>query len=288
MSTALRITNGTFGRVVLLNMDRPLVRHAHPHCHVLLKVEGADTRFLVRNRFVPLTDENAVLVNAWEPHAYEHHPDQPKTVILALYIEPAWLGLFRSNWSASGAPDFFADPAGGVSRGVREHARSLAAAMVHAPDEIPLHEDLLGKLMIALVERFAAWRRLPDSVATLAQTTALDFRIRKAILQMRHSPGSIDDMSSLARSVGLSRPHFFRLFEGSTGVSPRVYLNVQRIEAAIAAVAEGEETMTSISHRLGFSVPAHFSRFFHDHAGSSPTVFRQIARLGRSEIETPR
>jgi len=36
MSTALRIAHGTFGRVALLDMDGSLVRHAHPHCHVLL------------------------------------------------------------------------------------------------------------------------------------------------------------------------------------------------------------------------------------------------------------
>ena len=47
MSTALRIAHGSFGRVALLDMDASLVRHAHPHCHVLLKVEGADTQFLV-------------------------------------------------------------------------------------------------------------------------------------------------------------------------------------------------------------------------------------------------
>jgi hypothetical protein len=45
MSTALRIVHGNFGRVALLDMDFSLVRHAHPHCHVLLKVEGADTQF---------------------------------------------------------------------------------------------------------------------------------------------------------------------------------------------------------------------------------------------------
>jgi hypothetical protein len=56
MSTALRIAHGASGRVALLDMDRPLVRHAHPHCHVLLKVEGADTGFAVGDGIAPLTD----------------------------------------------------------------------------------------------------------------------------------------------------------------------------------------------------------------------------------------
>jgi len=72
MSTALRIAHGAFGRVALLDMDRSLVRHAHPHCHVLIKANGADTQFSVGDALVPLTDTQAVLINTWEPHAYVH------------------------------------------------------------------------------------------------------------------------------------------------------------------------------------------------------------------------
>jgi len=104
MSNALRVVHGVFGRVALLDMDRQLVRHAHPHCHVLLKVEGADTQFALRDAFAPLTEANAVLINAWEPHAYAHDPRRPRTIILALYIEPSWLKTFRPNWAASAAP----------------------------------------------------------------------------------------------------------------------------------------------------------------------------------------
>jgi hypothetical protein len=83
MSTALRIAHGAFGRVALLDMDWSLVRHAHPHCHVLLKVEGADTQFVVGDTVYPLTNETAVLVNGWQPHCYVHDPKKPHTIILA-------------------------------------------------------------------------------------------------------------------------------------------------------------------------------------------------------------
>src|SRR5262245_11011978 len=112
MSTALRIAHGAFGRVALLDMDRSLVRHAHPHCHVLIKVEGADTQFAVARDLVRLSDHQAVLINAWESHAYVHIKDSPRTVILALYIEPEWLRTFRPNWIASSAAGFFERPAG--------------------------------------------------------------------------------------------------------------------------------------------------------------------------------
>lgn len=288
MSNALRIARGRFGRVALLDMDRPLVRHAHPHCHVLLKVEGADTQFSVRDRLVPLTDESAVLINTWEPHAYAHDHTRPKTVILALYIEQQWLAHFRPNWAASQAPDFFASCVGSITPKIRWHARTLAEAMVQEPNNARVHEVLLGELMIAVFERFADWRSMPHSIRGLASRSILDFRIRKAVELMKASPGEIADLDLLATDVGLSRAHFFRLFENSMGVTPRVFLNVQRLERAVTAVADGKESFAVIGDQLGFSVPAHFSRFFHDHAGSSPSIFRSVSRLSSQDFETPR
>lgn len=281
MSNALRIARGHFGRVALLDMDRPLVRHAHPHCHVLLKVEGADTQFSVRDRLVPLTDDSAVLINAWEPHAYAHDLTRPKTVILALYIEPQWLGHFRPNWAASHAPDFFASNVGSITPDIRSHTRTLAEAMVQEPNSAEIHEVLLGELMIAVIGRFADWRAVPDSIRDRASRHRIDFRIRKAVERMKAAPGEIADLDRLATDVGLSRAHFFRLFETSMGVTPRVFLNVQRLERAITTVADGTESFAAIADQLGFSVPAHFSRFFHDHAGSSPSIFRSVTRLGQ-------
>src|SRR5258708_2133142 len=137
MSNVLRIAHGKFGRVALLDMDASLVRHAHPHCHVLLKAEGADTLFLVRDRLVPLTADNAVLINAWEPHAYVHDPARPRTVILAFYIEPSWLSIFRRNWVASGVPAFFTRSSDlltpGIGRLARPHAPSCIRSRWNPP-----------------------------------------------------------------------------------------------------------------------------------------------------------
>src|SRR3954470_22219901 len=149
MSNALRVAHGVFGRVALLDMDRQLVRHAHPHCHVLLKIEGADTQFSVRDDLAPLNDRTAVLINAWEPHAYAHDPSRPRTVILALYIEPGWLRLFRPNWAASGAPGFFERPTGDLSPRIHTLKHDLAVSLVSAPEAREEHEGLLAELMIA-------------------------------------------------------------------------------------------------------------------------------------------
>jgi AraC-like DNA-binding protein len=276
MSTALRIVHGAFGRVALLDMDRSLVRHAHHHCHVLLKVEGADTQFLVGDRVYPLTDTIAVLVDGWKPHAYVHDLNRPRTLILALYIEPQWLKEFRPGWAASGAPGFFEQPSGEVSSHVRQLTMRLAAEMMSQPDSLRTHEKTLSDLMIAVIERFTRWRSFPNSLRGMTRQTC-DWRIRRAMDAMRveGSSGSVDQF---ARSAGLSRAQFFRLFESSLGVSPKIYLNVVRMERALDAVIHQDTPLGELSERFGFPEPAHFTRFFRDHAGVSPREFRNVSR----------
>jgi AraC-like DNA-binding protein len=281
MSDALRIAHGAFGRVALLDMDRSLVRHAHPHCHVLLKVDGDDTQFLVGDHVAPLTDELAVLVNAWEPHAYMHDPRRKNALILALYIEPDWLRSFRPNWAASGAPGFFEQSAGEVTAHIRQVALDLSAEMVHAPGASRRQETLLSELMIAVIERFTPWRSVGASLREMARSKAIDWRVGKAISLMRNDPSASLSVDTLANSAGLSRAHFFRVFESSTGVTPHVFLNVLKVEMAVGAIVDGDETFAAIGDRLGFSAPAHFTRFFRDHCSVAPSEFRQVARLGR-------
>jgi len=265
-------------------MARSLVKHAHPHCHVLLKMEGDDTQFLVGGYVAPLTDEQAVLVNAWEPHAYLHDPRRGRTIILALYIEPKWLAEFRPNWEASSTASFFLRTAGAITPLIRAFAHDLAASMVHAPDAKAEHEDLLGRLMIAVIERFSDWQRVAPSLRAAADASGMDWRIRRAVKEMREDPGATPNVDRLARAAGLSRAHFFRLFGQATGVTPNVFLNVLRLESAVTSMVTTQEPVAAVSDRLGFSAPSHFTRFFRDHAGVTPTAFRQVTRLGSEPV----
>ena len=136
--------------------------------------------------------------------------------------------------------------------------------------------------MIATIEAFTPWRTIGRPLRDLAQHGMVDHSIRRAIEHMRADPGAIGDMKGLARRSGLSRAQFFRVFESSTRVPPRLFLNMLRMETAVAAVVEGGEPLAAISDRLGFAAPAHFTRFFRDHAGAAPSEFRSLASFKRA------
>ncbi len=280
MSNAVKIFQGRFGRVALLDMSAPLIGHAHHHCHILIKAGGADSAFSVRGEHAPLTDDSAVLVNAWEHHAYEH-PVAPgeRTLILALYIEPGWLAEIQRSLVLSGHPRFFPQRCVHISAATRKIAEEFVLELWWADELAPARlEDLLFNLIIAVIESYSGWRDLV-SLLRSKPPVATDPRIRRAIALMKQDVGHELDMDALAAQAGLSRAHFFALFQRDTQVTPLVYANVLRFEAAVQRLTQGNEPVGDVAHDLGFSAPGHFARFFRQHLGITPSDYRRVVNL---------
>ena len=280
MSSAVKIFQGRFGRVALLDMDAPLVGHAHPHCHILIKAGGADGAFSVRGERAPLTDDSAVLVNAWEHHAYEH-PAAPgqRTLILALYIEPGWLADLQRSLALAGHPRFFAQSCVRISPATRKITEEFVLELWWADEVSPARlEDLLFNLIVAVIESYSGWRDLV-SLLRSKPPVAMDPRIRQAIALMKQDTAHELDVDALAARVGVSRAHFFTLFQRDTQVTPLVYANVLRFEAAVERLTHSNESLGEVAHDLGFSAPGHFSRFFRQHLGITPSDYRRVVNL---------
>ncbi|MFW2354051.1 helix-turn-helix domain-containing protein [Hydrogenophaga sp.] len=280
MSSAIKIFQGRFGRVALLDMDAPLVGHAHHHCHILIKAGGSDSAFRVRGERAAISDDTAVLVNAWEHHAYEHDvPPGARTLILALYIEPGWLADLQRSLALSGHPRFFPQSCVRLTAATRKIVEEFVLELWWGDEVSPGRlEDLLFNLIIAVVESYSGWRDL-TSLLRSKPPVSMDPRIRKAIALMRQDVGHELDVDRVATAIGLSRAHFFTLFQRDTRVTPLVYANVLRFEAAVQRLTHSQESVGDVSHDLGFSAPSHFSRFFRAHLGITPSDYRRKVNL---------
>lgn len=280
MSSAVKIFQGRFGRVALLDMSASLVGHAHHHCHILIKAGGADGAFNVRGERALLTDELAVLINAWEHHAYEHSaPPGEKTLILALYIEPAWLAEFQRSLALSGHPRFFPMSSVRLTATTRKIAEEFVLELWWADEVSPRRlEELLFNLIIAVIQSYSGWRDL-SSLLKAKPPVAMDPRVRQAIALMKQDVAHDLDVDHLAASTGLSRAHFFTLFQRDTQVTPLVYANVLRFEDAVRRLTQSSEPVGDVAHDLGFSAPSHFSRFFRSHLGITPSDYRRAVNL---------
>jgi AraC-like DNA-binding protein len=279
VSSAFKIFQGRFGRVALLDMNAPLVGHAHHHCHILIKAGGADSAFTVRGERAPLTDDSVVLVNAWEHHAYEHEVPEQRTVILALYIEPGWLADIQRSLALSGHPRFFPQPCVRIRPDTRKFTEEFVLELWWA-DEVSAHrlEDLLFRLISSVIDGYAGWRDLAGLLRS-KPPIAMDPRIREAIALMKRDLARELDVDALAAKSGLSRAHFFTLFQRDTRVTPLVYANVLRFEAAVERLTQSDAPVGDLAHELGFSAPGHFSRFFRQHLGITPSDYRRVVNL---------
>jgi AraC family transcriptional regulator len=275
VTKALSILSGSFGRVALLDMDTSLVDHAHPHCHLILKVSGPDQDFVVEGQPYPLRYDTAVAVNTWQQHEYVHRPGPMRTVFLALYIEPNWLADADGSFTSCAGPGFFAKPCipitGEIARLRAKLLRRIEGDPAAGSKEF---ENLILDLSLEVAYGFSEWRARTDK--DCGRRTPRDFRIHRAVHYMRDHVGQNLDLNSIAKFSGLSRPHFNHLFRHCTGVSPAVYGNALRIEAAVGTLRQQPQHIASISEQLGFSAQSNFTRFFQQHTGTSPNQFRRV------------
>ena len=106
--------------------------------------------------------------------------------------------------------------------------------------------------------------------------------MRRVVEAIHLDPGvrhGIDDLASLA---GLSPRHLQRRFTQETGVSPAVYVERVRVEAAQQALAERDDPLDTIARRYGFGTAETLRRTFHRRVGIAPSEYRDRFRTAKA------
>ncbi|WP_173179930.1 AraC family transcriptional regulator [Desulfosarcina ovata] len=81
------------------------------------------------------------------------------------------------------------------------------------------------------------------------------------------------DMSTLARSVGLSRSTLYRHFNQLYNLSPFEYLRNHRLQTAMHLLQEGEVNVTEAAITVGYLNMSHFAKAFKAMFGIPPSAF---------------
>ena len=85
-------------------------------------------------------------------------------------------------------------------------------------------------------------------------------------------------VAAAVRATGLSHRRVLTLFRDATGLAPKEYTRVLRLQAALRAAARpGAAGWAELALQAGFSDQAHFSREFHAFAGLTPQAWRRAA-----------
>lgn len=268
MATSIRLVRGAFGHVSVLNVASDFVTHAHAEAHIILWLDGAAGEMTVGAAKVLLGPDVAAGINSLQPHSHALSADGRPGKFLAFYIDPEW--LYRRRGIVRGQPIFAASTIP-IDPWLHRAAIMLYEELDDGDvDELVLYE--IERLIDSLAD--AADQVRPRRVRA-AGHDGIDLRVLKAIELMRANVRERICFDEVARSVGLSRPHFFALFKEQTSLTPNVYWNTLRMQEALRQLQWSREPLTSVAWNLGFTTQGNFTRFFRDHAGVSPTLYRE-------------
>jgi AraC family transcriptional regulator len=249
-----RILEGRFGRLVLNDFAAGEVFSAQADPAILMQPGERDLVFL---------------------NPGESFTAGAASRILALHAASDWL---KSSFPAvfGETERAFLQTLEPITPRIRRLADTLAVEVLN--DRFVSAERLdfmLQELLLSIVETYLA-RRRPASPAWRGSRFE-DSRIRRAIALLRARPNKELNMDELASQVGLSRSRFYDLFQLCTGFSPRAYLDMLCVEAAISRLSSGQGKIAEVSAELGFSAQSNFTRFFLNQVGVPPSEYRRAA-----------
>lgn len=92
------------------------------------------------------------------------------------------------------------------------------------------------------------------------------------------------DLDRLARTAGLSKYHFLRLFRATYGLTPAAYVSARRVERAQDLLRATNLTVTEVCHAVGFTSLGSFIDRFRTVVGETPAAFQRRYAAGAPRI----
>jgi AraC-like DNA-binding protein len=88
----------------------------------------------------------------------------------------------------------------------------------------------------------------------------------------------------IALGIGLDPFSFGRGFKLSTGMTPHQYIIRCRLRRAMTLMAHSDLPLAEIALEVGCSCQSHLTTLFRKHLGTTPGVFRTLARRGYAHM----
>ncbi|ACS85202.1 helix-turn-helix domain-containing protein [Musicola paradisiaca] len=140
-------------------------------------------------------------------------------------------------------------------------------------NQIAMGMSLLTSLFLHLA-RISGQVVEPQEYEICSRKTAQINKFLQLVDQRFRQRLSVNDY---ACKMGMSPGHLSRLCREALGMSSLDVINMRVIQEAQRDLVYTAKTIKQLAASLGFNDEAYFTRFFHKHAGVSPTQFRELA-----------
>jgi len=156
----------------------------------------------------------------------------------------------------------------------REGVHRVLKMMAYLLRENPPHRDRLidlnaKELLILMLQT----RSRPLLVGKVSRHTS-SRGLAAAVQYIQENLDRHISVDELVEEACMSKSTFYRHFSDEFDMSPLKYITRERVVRARELLSDPENTVTSVSHALGFSSTSHFIEMFKEHEGVTPKQYQ--------------
>lgn len=271
--------------VVFLTEDgRHNVRmNRHGYFEVLYLCSGsADCR--IQDRVLPLNEGDLAVIGSTLYHRIECRSSSPVT-IAALFFDPDLVRCDGGTDSAEYLMPFLLQNSEFPHIVPSETGvpRQVLDMMLRIRSELPASSTrgrlalrtYLKMLLVLLVNQYAPYAGSVEIFQR--QQRALD-RLRPLFRYLGENCERTIQVREASRICAMSESHFMSFFKQVTGLSFMKYLNHYRVERAQSLLTNTDESLASISQKVGFCDQSYFGIVFRKIVGMTPATYRRRFR----------
>ena len=159
------------------------------------------------------------------------------------------------------------------SKELRKEMKKEMLYMAEHGDESPFH--LIGHLYLFI----DYMSRSSVSMRLSIEGRVRDFYIKEALTYIEQNFQNDISVEGIAKSCGLNRSYFGRIFKDAIGKSPKEFIMDYRMVKATELLKLTDLTIGDIGNAVGYPNQLHFSRAFKHTYGMSPREWRNKNKI---------
>ena len=270
--------------LVLTEDGRESVRmNRHNYYEVLYLCEGS-ADYHIQDRLLHFRAGDLAIVGSTLYHRLECRSSLPATIV-ALFFEP---DLIRSDGDKDSMeyltpfhlqdvrfPHIVQAKTGVPAQVLDLMLRIRLELPAKTPRARLTVKTYLKMLLILLVNQYASYA---GTVETFQRQQQALNRLQPIFSYIRENCGDAIHVQKAARLCRMSESYFMSFFKRATGLSFMQYLNRYRIEHSQVLLANTDDSMATISQKVGFCDQSYFGAVFHKLVGLTPAAFRRSIR----------
>lgn len=258
-----------------LRSAQSLIEHVHSNAYEFVFIEKGQAEWQIGDHYYKTATGDVFHTKPGEKHKGSYDMTDPSRFWWMIIQMPAeslledWLGLNFVEQQQ-------------IINGLKELPRVVHTSMLTRDIFQRLKSALSLQDSFAIIERRLAV--LDFLMLLLRQKTDKekpDFvfpRLDKIITKISLHPEWRPSVSELADDCDISVPHFYRVFQYYTGLTPMNYLENNRMQEAYRYLKNSDNSITSIALDLGYASSQHFATIFRKRTGRTPSSWRQWVR----------